>query len=113
VQLDAELKERISAGSYARWAADGLLDISRGEPVVATPEPVELERRQATHGYTKEDLAMVLKPMAGDAHEPVFSMGDDSPLPQMAGRPRPLHHYLRQRFAQVTNPPSTTCGSAG
>jgi uncharacterized membrane protein len=50
VQLDAELKERISAGSYARWAADGLLDISRGEPVVVTPDPTELERRQATHG---------------------------------------------------------------
>ena len=105
VQLDAELKERISAGSYARWAADGLLDISRGEPVVVTPDPAELERRQATQGYTKEDLAMVLKPMAGDAHEPVFSMGDDSPLPHLAGRARPVHHYLRQRFAQVTNPP--------
>ena len=102
---DHELKERIAAGSYARWAADGLCDISRGEPVVVTPEPEQLERRQATHGYTKEDLAMVLKPMAGDAHEPVFSMGDDSPLPHLAGRPRPVHHYLRQRFAQVTNPP--------
>jgi len=32
-------------------------------------------------------------------------MGDDSPLPHLAGRPRPIHHYLRQRFAQVTNPP--------
>ncbi|CAA9224523.1 MAG: Glutamate synthase [NADPH] large chain [uncultured Acidimicrobiales bacterium] len=102
---DHELKERIAAGSYARWAADGLCDISRGEPVVVTPDPAELERRQATHGYTKEDLSMVLKPMAGDAHEPVFSMGDDSPLPHLAGRPRPVHHYLRQRFAQVTNPP--------
>ena len=102
---DAELKERISAGPYARWAADGLCDISRGEPVVVTPDPDELGRRQGTHGYTKEDLAMVLKPMAGDAHEPVFSMGDDSPLPSLAGRPRPVHHYLRQRFAQVTNPP--------
>ncbi|MBW3575835.1 MAG: glutamate synthase large subunit, partial [Actinobacteria bacterium] len=30
---------------------------------------------------------------------------DDSPLPHLAGRPRPVHHYLRQRFAQVTNPP--------
>ncbi|MEX2659171.1 MAG: glutamate synthase-related protein [Acidimicrobiales bacterium] len=105
VQLDDELKERVSAGSYARWAADGFADISRGEPVVATPDAGDLERRQATHGFTKEDLAMVLKPMAGDAHEPVFSMGDDSPLPHLAGRPRPVHHYLRQRFAQVTNPP--------
>jgi glutamate synthase domain-containing protein 2/glutamate synthase domain-containing protein 1/glutamate synthase domain-containing protein 3 len=102
---DAECKQRIAAGPYARWAAEGLLALSRGEPVQAPPEPDELERRQAAHGYTKEEMAMVLKPMANDAHEPVFSMGDDSPLPHLAGRPRPVHHYLRQRFAQVTNPP--------
>ena len=48
---------------------------------------------------------MVLKPMAADAYEPTFSMGDDSPLPPLAGRARPVAHYLRQRFAQVTNPP--------
>ena len=103
--LDAECKQRVAAGPYARWAAEGLLALSRGEPVQAPPEPDELERRQAAHGYTKEEMAMVLKPMANDAHEPVFSMGDDSPLPHLAGRPRPVHHYLRQRFAQVTNPP--------
>jgi glutamate synthase (ferredoxin) len=48
---------------------------------------------------------MVLRPMASDAYEPTFSMGDDSPLPNVAGRARPVFHYLRQRFAQVTNPP--------
>ena len=47
---------------------------------------------------------MMVKPMATDAKEPVFSMGDDTPLPPLARRPRPIHHYLRQRFAQVTNP---------
>ena len=35
----------VAAGSYARWAADGLYDISRGEPVVVTPDAEELERR--------------------------------------------------------------------
>ncbi|MGZ4757595.1 MAG: glutamate synthase-related protein, partial [Acidimicrobiales bacterium] len=38
-------------------------------------------------------------------YEPTFSMGDDSPLAPLAGRARPVAHYLRQRFAQVTNPP--------
>jgi hypothetical protein len=32
-------------------------------------------------------------------------MGDDTALPPLAGRPRPVTSYLRQRFAQVTNPP--------
>src|SRR5947209_17103619 len=48
---------------------------------------------------------MVLRPMAHDAKDPTFAMGDDAPLPNLAGRARPMHHYLRQRFAQVTNPP--------
>ncbi|MGH9183886.1 MAG: glutamate synthase-related protein [Acidimicrobiales bacterium] len=105
VLRDAELKDRVAAGPYARWAADGLRPLPPGDPVGSAPDADELQRRQVAHAFTKEELAMVLRPMAGDAHEPTFSMGDDSPLPQMAGRPRPVHHYLRQRFAQVTNPP--------
>ena len=106
VLLDAECKERVAAAApYARWAADGLRPVTRGRAVQETPPPDELERRQAVYGYSKEELAMVLKAMANDAKEPTFSMGDDSPLPPLAGRPRPVHHYLRQRFAQVTNPP--------
>jgi len=100
---DTALKERLGAAQpYAQWAADGFSDFDGGEPVEETPD--DLVHRQISHGYTKEDLAMVLKPMADDAHEPTFAMGDDSPLPSLAGRPRPVAHYLRQRFAQVTNP---------
>jgi glutamate synthase domain-containing protein 2/glutamate synthase domain-containing protein 1/glutamate synthase domain-containing protein 3 len=88
---------------YAQWATDGFSVLSPGEPLDGTPD--ELVRLQATHGYTKEELAMVLKPMVDEAHEPTFAMGDDSPLPNLAGRARPVAHYLRQRFAQVTNPP--------
>ena len=106
VVLDRECKERLAAGgAYSRWAADGLRKVSNGRPVQEPPEPDELARCQAVHGYTTEELRMVLKPMVTDAKEPVFSMGDDTPLPLMAGRPRPIHHYLKQRFAQVTNPP--------
>ncbi|MDP9389735.1 MAG: glutamate synthase large subunit [Actinomycetota bacterium] len=106
VLLDAECKERLAAaGPYARWAADGLRRMRGGRPVAEPPDAAELTVRQLAHGYTTEELRMVLKPMATDAKEPTFSMGDDSPLPHLAGRPRPVHHYLRQRFAQVTNPP--------
>ena len=92
-----------AAAPYAKWAGEGFYDLAPGDPVVEPPE--DLEARQAAHGYTKEELAMVLKPMAEDAYEPTFSMGDDAPLPHLAARPRPIHHYLKQRFAQVTNPP--------
>jgi glutamate synthase domain-containing protein 2/glutamate synthase domain-containing protein 1/glutamate synthase domain-containing protein 3 len=106
VLLDQECKERIAAGApYNKWAADGLRRVDSGRPVDEFFEEGELEARQVAHGYTDEELRLVLKPMVVDAKEPVFSMGDDSPLPNIAGRPRPVHHFLRQRFAQVTNPP--------
>jgi glutamate synthase (ferredoxin) len=104
VRFDGQVKERLAdLAPYSRWAADGFQHLDSGDPVL-TP-PADLVTRQAAHGYTKEELAMVLRPMAADAYEPTFAMGDDSPLPPFAGRPRPLHHFLRQRFAQVTNPP--------
>ncbi|MDP9073255.1 MAG: glutamate synthase-related protein [Actinomycetota bacterium] len=103
--LDEDCKVRIAAGApYARWAGEGLLHLDNGEAMQESADRVVLSRRQATHGYTLEELRMMVKPMASDAKEPTFSMGDDTPLPPLAGRPRPIHHYLRQRFAQVTNP---------
>src|SRR5690606_25659377 len=101
---DDDCKQRLAAAApYARWAADGFYELHPGEPTLEVPD--DLLPRQVMHGLTKEDLAMVVKPMANEAHEPTFSMGDDSPLPNLAPRPRPVSHYLRQRFAQVTNPP--------
>ena len=103
--LDRDCKVRIAAGApYGHWTAEGLRQLSNGAPLQEVPEPADLARRQVTHGYSIEELRMMIKPMANDAKEPTFAMGDDTPLPPLAGRPRPIHHYLRQRFAQVTNP---------
>ncbi len=104
VMRNHEIKGRLAAAApYAHWASAGLFRLRGGEPVEEPPD--DLRERQLAHGYTKEELAMVLKPMANDAYEPTFSMGDDSPLAPLAGRARPVAHFLRQRFAQVTNPP--------
>jgi glutamate synthase domain-containing protein 2/glutamate synthase domain-containing protein 1/glutamate synthase domain-containing protein 3 len=101
---DHACKERIAAAApYGHWAADGFYRLSPGEPALEVLD--DLVERQVMHGLTKEDLAMVVRPMADDAKEPTFSMGDDSPLPNLAPRSRPVSHFLRQRFAQVTNPP--------
>jgi glutamate synthase domain-containing protein 2/glutamate synthase domain-containing protein 1/glutamate synthase domain-containing protein 3 len=103
---DHDNKIKLAAGGpYARWAQDGLRHQAAGQHIEQTGDSTVLERRQAIFGYSREELAMVLRYMANEAKEPTYSMGDDSPLPHLAGRPRPIHHYLRQRFAQVTNPP--------
>ncbi|HEX2850369.1 MAG TPA: glutamate synthase large subunit [Acidimicrobiales bacterium] len=105
VLLDDECKHDLATvAPYARWAADGLQTRGLGNPVTSTPDPDDVARRHVVHGYTDEELRLVLKPIAQTAKEPTFAMGDDSPLPHIAGWPRPVHHYLRQRFAQVTNP---------
>ncbi len=65
----------------------------------------ELTRRLNAAGLTREDLEMVLAPMIDDAKEAVGSMGDDAPPAILSSRYRPLSHYFRQNFSQVTNPP--------
>jgi glutamate synthase (NADPH/NADH) large chain len=70
----------------------------------ALPE-AELNRLQLRFGYTREDVRMVLQPMAADGKDAVWSMGDDTSIAPLAHAPRPLYAFFRQRFAQVTNPP--------
>ena len=43
--------------------------------------------------------------MAEDGKETLASMGDDTPSAVLSERYRPLSHYFRQNFSQVTNPP--------
>jgi len=68
-------------------------------------EPAELNRLQRRFGFTREDVRMILQPMAVEGKDAVWSMGDDTALAPLARAPRPLYAFFRQRFAQVTNPP--------
>jgi glutamate synthase domain-containing protein 2/glutamate synthase domain-containing protein 3 len=72
--------------------------------------PTELEndtllRRQRVHGYTREDIRLVIRPMAQNGEEAIGSMGNDTPLAVLSDRPQLVFNYFRQQFAQVTNPP--------
>ncbi|HVY56738.1 MAG TPA: glutamate synthase large subunit [Xanthobacteraceae bacterium] len=63
-----------------------------------------LDRQQA-FGYTQEDLALLMTPMASTGEEAVGSMGNDTPISALSDRPKLLFTYFKQNFAQVTNPP--------
>ena len=65
----------------------------------------ELRRRQVASGVTLEELELILHPMVEDAKEAIGSMGDDTPLAVLSDSYRGLHHFFRQTFSQVTNPP--------
>ena len=103
LQLDRELtRELARRHPYRSWVADSLRFGTQGDPVGA-PDG-DLLARHALHGYTREELNLVLRAIAQAGAEPVYSMGDDAPIAPLAGRARPLPSYFRQRFAQVTNP---------
>ncbi|MBI4183493.1 MAG: glutamate synthase large subunit [Proteobacteria bacterium] len=106
---DREIKDRLAAGQpFGRWVArtteiDSL--IRRGAPEPVDYSGAELRRRQLCVGYTLEELELILHPMVAAAQEAVGSMGDDTPLAVLSDQYRGLHHFFRQTFSQVTNPP--------
>jgi len=65
----------------------------------------ELRRRQFLAGMNIEDLELVLHPMVEDSKEAIGSMGDDTPTAVLSEKHRPLSHFFKQSFSQVTNPP--------
>ncbi|MFY9911303.1 MAG: glutamate synthase large subunit [Candidatus Sulfotelmatobacter sp.] len=71
----------------------------------ATPVVHEPNRLMAAFGWTEDQFRMLLRAMAEQGQEPLWSMGDDAPPAFLSSLPRPLWDYCKQRFAQVTNPP--------
>jgi len=65
----------------------------------------ELKKRQYLSGLSVEDLELILHPMAEEGKEASGSMGDDTPVAVLSSHFRPVSHYFRQNFSQVTNPP--------
>jgi glutamate synthase (NADPH/NADH) large chain/glutamate synthase (ferredoxin) len=107
---DEEIKDQLVKGKpYARWVEKGLVRFSSRprSPQLVIPSWSEdqIQKYQLAMGYTQEELDMLLKVMAIEGHDPVYSMGDDTPLSILSSRPRPLSSYFKQLFAQVTNPP--------
>ena len=110
---DEEIKAELAQQKpYGEWVRQGIctLDAPASDrnaqtvanaPVASVPSA----RLTAIFGYTKEELTVILRPMVENGKEPDGSMGDDTPHAVFSHVHRPLHHYFKQRFAQVTNPP--------
>ncbi|ERN39908.1 glutamate synthase domain 2 protein [Rubidibacter lacunae KORDI 51-2] len=102
-----DIKQRIAqAHPYGEWvrAARQVVEPSKFATECIL-DPIDALRAQTAFGYNAEDVAMVVVPMATQAKEPTFCMGDDTPLAVLSAKPRLLYDYFKQRFAQVTNPP--------
>ena len=105
---DVALKDKLAgAQPYGDWISK-IVDLNallRDVPETAMFAGADLRKRQIAAGYTVEELEQVLAPMAEDGKEMIASMGDDTPAAVLSSVYRPLSHFFRQNFSQVTNPP--------
>ncbi|WP_299357908.1 glutamate synthase large subunit [uncultured Paracoccus sp.] len=105
---DREIKDLLAASQpFGDWVEKV---VQPSAMLAHLPEPATytgeaLRRRQIAAGYTVEEIETVLAPMAEDGKETLASMGDDTPPAVLSGQYRPLSHFFRQNFSQVTNPP--------
>lgn len=106
---DTALKDMLAARrDFRAWVKrtthlDALIKAEAQEPVRLSGDT--LRRHQVSAGLSLEEFEMILHPMVENADEAVGSMGDDTPLAVLSDQYRPLSHYFRQMFSQVTNPP--------
>ncbi|CUH87141.1 Glutamate synthase [NADPH] large chain precursor [Phaeobacter sp. CECT 5382] len=105
---DTQIKDKLAAAlPFGDWVGK-INDVDETLATV-TETPMftgdELRRRQVAAGYTIEELEQILSPMAEDGKESLASMGDDTPSAVLSKQYRPLSHFFRQNFSQVTNPP--------
>ena len=105
---DVDMKDMLAAASpFGEWveAITDLEEITDGVDERPKFTGNDLRTRQIAAGYSVEEMEMILHPMAEDGKEVLASMGDDTPSAVLSERYRPLSHFFRQNFSQVTNPP--------
>ena len=121
---NAELKSRLARlRPWRRWVGENQITIpglysTNKEYVSAFADEADMSAagqsaasssalayRQVLFGYDRDDLEIILGPMAARGMEPTGSMGSDIPLAVLDERPQSLFSYFRQQFAQITNPP--------
>jgi glutamate synthase domain-containing protein 2/glutamate synthase domain-containing protein 1/glutamate synthase domain-containing protein 3 len=108
IHTDNEIKASVSRKKpYRRWLEKNKIEL---KGLFGVPGPVRIDHEalltnEKVFGYTREDLAEIIAPMAENAQEPVGSMGNDEALAVLSEKPQLLYNYFKQLFAQVTNPP--------
>src|SRR6266700_1630398 len=108
---NAEIKAALAQRKpYQEWLDTNLVRLTdiHQQPAHFTNGTLDADtlfHLQQLFGYTHEDVELVLRSMLSENKEPIWSMGDDTPIAVLSGHSRSLPDYFHQRFAQVTNPP--------
>lgn len=106
---DFALKDYLAGEKpYGQWVGKTILlrdVLAQKRSKKAPPMTQDLLAHQRAAGLTLEVVEGLIHPMAATGKEAVGSMGDDAALAVLSDHARPFHHYFRQNFSQVTNPP--------
>ena len=103
--LKAELSSRHPYEQWLKRTQIQVGDLPLPKKLVPKRSNVALLDLQQAFGYTQESLKFLMSPMAHTGQEAVGSMGTDTPVSVLSNKPKLLHTYFKQNFAQVTNPP--------
>ncbi|MCS5420905.1 MULTISPECIES: glutamate synthase large subunit [Psychrilyobacter] len=102
-----EIIERIISTTDYTEEIKNLKKYSRAEEMKAHMEIGEIENLLDRYSYTKEDIDMSIEHLAIEGKEMVASTNYDAPLAVLDEKnPRLFFDYFKQKFAQVTNPPT-------
>ena len=108
--LLAEDTDRIVKGAhpYRQWLKDNATRLESGineDDAFPVLEPQASLTYQKLFNVSFEEQDQVLRVLAEEGQEAIGSMGDDTPMAVLSQKIRSPFDYLRQQFAQVTNPP--------
>lgn len=105
---DDEIKAELARSHpYKEWLerTQIVLEELPKVPTTGVRSNLSLLDRQQAFGYSQEDIAILMTPMAAIGEEAAGSMGNDTPISALSDKAKPLFTYFKQNFAQVTNPP--------
>ncbi len=107
ISRDAEVKHELATEHpYGEWLNRNRIYLDKLSSGRKAPTTVaDYDTVSHAFGYSQEDISRIIVPMAQNAQEPTWSMGNDTPLAAFSNQPQRLFGYFRQQFAQVTNPP--------
>lgn len=109
VKFDAEIKNEIAKSKpYLEWIRKHRIKLRFLPGPFTDPEFLEekeITKLQKANGWTHESIDQILTPMSEEGKEPIGSMGLEIPLAALSNKPQHPSNFLKQFFAQVSNPP--------
>ncbi|MBU2915454.1 glutamate synthase large subunit [Reichenbachiella agariperforans] len=108
ISYNKEIKEFLAnAQPYQEWVDKNLVRINeqvKTQTFARELKEDELTQKQIAYGFTNEDVKFILEPMLKVGTEPLGSMGNDTALAVFREHSTHISQYVKQLFAQVSNP---------